>query len=220
MLTSSPPLRAVLVRPQLAGGRMQRRALDVAVAVAPDLRHRVLAADERIVVGHRAVRRDAHDLADVVAEVLRLLRMRAVIAQRQEQIVVRRLHDPAAEVPATRRRAVLAEDDFHVFQPVAGQPRARHRGVPAAALMRLGEAEIDGLVLREIAVERDVVQPALARCINARHAGQRRREFALGADDAEPAGPLRHQQAAAGQEGERPGIGQSARGRLHREIAG
>ena len=59
------------------------------------------------------------------------------------------------------RRTFLAEDHLHVFEPVAGEARARHRGA-AAAVVRLGEAEIDGLVLREAAIERDVMQPALA----------------------------------------------------------
>ena len=65
--------RAVLVLPQFAGLRMQRRALRVAVAVAPDFRLASGSADERIVRRHRAVGRDAHDLAEMIGEVLRLV---------------------------------------------------------------------------------------------------------------------------------------------------
>ncbi len=197
---------------------MQRRALHIAVAVGPDFRLGVLAPDERIVGRSGAVRRDAHDLADVIAEVLRLLRIGAVIAQRQEQVVVRRLHDAAAEMPAARRRSFLAEDHLHVVELVTGELGPRHRGA-AAALVRIGETEIDGLVLREVAIERDVMQPALARREHFRQAGKRRGELAVG-DDAQTAGTFRHQHAAVGQERERPGVVQSAHHRLDRECAG
>jgi hypothetical protein len=60
----------VLHRPQLAAG-VERRRLDIAMAERPDLRQRGGAADERIVVRHRPVRVDAHDLAERRREILR-----------------------------------------------------------------------------------------------------------------------------------------------------
>ena len=54
--------------PQLAARRIDREALAVAVAVTPDLRFRIGAAGERIVSRCRSVRRDADDLAEVIAE--------------------------------------------------------------------------------------------------------------------------------------------------------
>ena len=70
------------------------------MAVAPDLRLGAGAADERIVLRHRAVGRDPDHLAEMVAEVLRLVAVGEVLAQRDEQIAVVGLRDAAAEVIA------------------------------------------------------------------------------------------------------------------------
>ena len=61
------------------------------MAVAPDLRLGAGAADERIVGRRRAVGRDADDLAEMVAEVLRLVARAEVVAEREEQVAVRAL---------------------------------------------------------------------------------------------------------------------------------
>src|SRR5581483_7415560 len=87
--------RAVLLLPQFAADRMKGEALRVAVAVAPDLRTCALSADERIVLRNAAVRRDAHDLAVVDGEVLRLVARPEMIAERDEQIAVGALRDAA-----------------------------------------------------------------------------------------------------------------------------
>src|SRR5262244_578405 len=65
--------RPVLVLPRLAGGGMEREPLCIAVAVAPDLRLGAGAADEGIVRRRRAVGADADELAEVIADVLRLV---------------------------------------------------------------------------------------------------------------------------------------------------
>src|SRR5690606_1353429 len=62
--------RAVLDGPEPTGHRMHRRALQVAVAVRPDLRHRACATHERIVIWDGAVAVDPHDLADAGGEIL------------------------------------------------------------------------------------------------------------------------------------------------------
>src|SRR4029450_13115862 len=71
--------RPMLVLPDLAARRMASEALGVAMAVAPDFRLRALPADERVVRRAGAVGPDADDLADVVAEVLRLVGKIAMI---------------------------------------------------------------------------------------------------------------------------------------------
>src|SRR5262245_16710346 len=104
------PARAVLVLPQLAGDGVEREGLVIALPVAPDLRLGASPADEGIVRRHRAVRPDADDLAEIVAEVLRLVASGEVIARGEEEILIRRLHDAAAEVIAAGERPCLAED--------------------------------------------------------------------------------------------------------------
>src|SRR5690606_9025915 len=64
--------RAVLDRPQPAA-RVEGGCLDIAVAVRPDLRLCIGTPDEGIVFRHTAVRIQAHDLAEVCAQILRLL---------------------------------------------------------------------------------------------------------------------------------------------------
>src|SRR5437660_12880387 len=95
---------------------MQRRSLAVAVAVAPDLRLGLGASDERIVLLRRAIRRHAHDLAKMVGEILRLVTVGEVLAQREPEIAVAALPDTAAVVIAARQRTFLAEDHLHVIE--------------------------------------------------------------------------------------------------------
>src|SRR5690606_31103065 len=64
--------RPVLAEPRRAGLRVERGALDVAVAVGPDLRQRALGAHERVVLRHGAVAVDPDDLAEMGIEILRL----------------------------------------------------------------------------------------------------------------------------------------------------
>ena len=121
---------------------------------------------------------------------------------------------------AARQRPVLTEDHLDVVElAVVGKRRARHRGARAAA-GRLGEAEIDHLVLREAAVEHDVVQAALAGRHDLRHALQRRGQLAVRRHDPHAAGPLGHQHAAVRQEGQRPRMRQPSDHGLDLEIAG
>ena len=90
----------------------------------------------------------------MIAEILRLVAVGEMFAQRDEQIAVVGLHDAAAIMIARRQRPFLAEDDLDVVEPAVAvvQLGARDRGAAAAA-GALGEAEIDGLVLRKGFVE-------------------------------------------------------------------
>jgi len=91
---------AKLGLPQLSGLWVDGGALRVTVAKGPDLGHCVLLLDEGIVTGDSAVGIDAHDLAQVVAEVLRGLE-REPLAERDEQLPVSREHKPRPEmIPA------------------------------------------------------------------------------------------------------------------------
>src|SRR5262244_406684 len=156
--------RPMLVLPQLPGHGVEREALGIAVAVAPDLRLGGRPADERIVRRDRAIGPDADDLAEIVGRILRLVAGGEMLARGQEEIVVRRQRNAAAEMVAAGERAGLAEDHLDLVEPGRAfihQPGARERGA-AAAFHRLGVTEIDGVILRKAAVERDVVQPALA----------------------------------------------------------
>src|SRR5215831_13156754 len=214
--------RPMLGLPQLSGGGVEREPLGIAVTVAPDLRLGGRLADEGIVRRNRAIRPDANDLAEVVGEILRLVAGREVVAGGQKQIVVRRLHNAAAEMVAAGERACLAEDYLDRIEPgraFVHQPTARERGA-RTAVHRLGVTEIDGLILREAAVEHDVEQAALARREHLRHTAERGRERAVPGDDAHAPGPLGDQHAAGGQEGERPGMIKALRHVLHRDVAG
>ena len=134
--------RAVLVHPHLARRRIERGALRIAVAVAPDFRLGAGLFHERIVRRHRSVGAHAHDLADVIGEILRLVARAVMVAHGQEQIVVRHLHDAAAEMIAARQRPILLEDRLDVVEPrrfVGHQCRARH-GRARAAVGRFGDS--------------------------------------------------------------------------------
>src|SRR5512144_2331348 len=101
--------------PQLAGLRVNRGTLWIAVAVGPDLRTRVVAADERIVFGHRAVWVDAHDLAEIVAEVLRRRELKA-LAQGDEQLAVGREDEARTEMEVALDLWHLPEDHLDIFE--------------------------------------------------------------------------------------------------------
>src|SRR5665647_515657 len=85
------------------------------MTVGPDLRPRSRLANEGIVRRHRAVRLDAHDLAYVVGEALRVLARREVVTKRDEQVAVGRLRDAAGNIVAARR-AGLAKHDRDAVQ--------------------------------------------------------------------------------------------------------
>ncbi len=83
---------------------------------------------------------------------------------------------------------------------------------------RLGEGEIQHAALREIRREHKVEQSALADGGDRRDPCDRLRKLAVLADNAKPSRPLRHQNPAVGQEGERPGIFEPGRDGLDLEV--
>ena len=187
---------------------MYRQRLRIAVTVTPDFRLRAVAADERIVARCGTVRRDADDFAEMVGEILRLVARAVVITERDEQVAVGCLRDPAAIMVAGRRRSLLPEDDLDVAQArlcAVVEFSARDRGA-ATTVHALGVAEIERRVVREISIERDIEQSALSGGPHLRHPADRRRQLAVARDDAQPSRPLRHQHPSVRQKGKAPGI--------------
>ena len=165
---------------------MQRQALRVAVAPGEDLRPRAGPADEGIVRRHRAVVLQPHDLAGEVGEVLRLLhldsaRRRSRTSGRRDR---RRCASRNAGCPSARGRASKIGVTF--AQAAVAQLGARHRRRGAArAFGRVGE--IEHAVLREVRMQADIEQAALAAGIDLGHAGQRRAfQLAVGEDPSRP----------------------------------
>ena len=87
---------------------MNRDALDVAVAVAPNLGLRPGTADERVVRGHAAIVVQSNQLAVVIGQVLRRVRLEVAlgwnlpVAERQPEIAVPVERNLAAVVVAPR----------------------------------------------------------------------------------------------------------------------
>src|SRR3546814_12120322 len=119
---------------------MDRRALDVAMAIGPDLRPGAVAPDEGVVVGHRAVGADPHHLADVAGKILRRVEGVAV-AQRHEQASVGGEREAAAEVLGPLHLRQLADHHLDVVQPAVAEPAAGDSG-GGPALARRGIADI------------------------------------------------------------------------------
>ena len=172
------------------------------MAVGEDLRPCAFAADEGIVRRHRAVVAQPHDLAAEIGEVLRALHLVALAAGHVEQACAVE-DDARAEMQAAGRARQGLEDALHAEQRIVAElgPRQHRRG---AALALAGIGEIEHGVPREVGVQADVEQAALAARIDLGQAADRRPfEPAVG-EDAQPARPLGDQQAAVGQEGHAP----------------
>ena len=195
--------RTVLAGPQRAAVRMQRRTLLIAVAVRPDFRPRIVAPDERIVVGHRAIRVQPHQLA---LQMIQQLRCRAlvVLTQRQEQMTVPVEHDARTEMPAAGQLRRLPENHFPILDLLTDQTSAPERGTGKPVIAGLGIAQIDQRVLRELRRQRHVQQTALPLRMHLRHAGNGRRHRAIGADVAQLPATFGDQHPAIGQKGQRP----------------
>src|SRR4051795_2866615 len=114
------PARAELALPERARPGVDREALDVAVAVGPDLGLGVRAIHEGVVGRNRAVRVDPDHLAQMGREVLRAIRV-VPIASRDEQLAVRREGEASTEVSAARDGRLLPEDALEALQRRAGR---------------------------------------------------------------------------------------------------
>ena len=105
--------------------------------------------------------------------------------------------------PAPRRAA--GEDGLEPVEPAALQPRPADGSGPAVRRVR-DVAEIEPPVGREVRVQSDVHQSALAVGLDARQPRQRVRRSPSGLQNAEVAVQFRYQHAPAGQERHAPGL--------------
>ncbi len=204
------------MRPQFARVRMQRGTLHVAVAVAPDLGQRTGRLDERVVGRHAAVGLDANGLAEVRVEVLRFVSVREAFAQGDEEPALAVEDEARAEMGHADLLVALPEDHGHAGQLVARQFAPGHRRAVLACIFTgagLGIAQINEAAGREVGIEGDVEQAALAAGVDVRHARQRRAQLAAALHDAQPAGAFGDEHPAIGQEREPPGVVQA---RCHR----
>ena len=183
------------------------------MSVAPDLRTRAGAADERIVGRHAAIVVQPDDLAVMVREILRRVRLEVPlgrnlpIAERQEQVAVLVERDLAAEVSAALRHRL--EQLLDAGEPIVLEPAAHERGrrlLPVGARLRVGQVEQP--VRGEVRMRHHLEKTTLARVEHLRHAVDGlRKELAL-PDDAQASGPLRDQHVAPGQKGDGPRLHQ------------
>ena len=178
------------------------------MAERPDLRGHAALVGEGIVVRHAAVVVEAHDLAEVGLHVLRGIEL-LPLAGADPQLAVVAEQQAMAVVTASTHLRHLAPDHLEVLEPAAAvrvqcQRPARHRTAARVAVAGFGVADVHGMVVGELRVQRDVAEAALAAVIDFRHPADVA-DLATGdVDEFQRALFLGDQQAAVGQEGHRP----------------
>ena len=174
------------------------------MAVAEDLGPGAVDADERIVLGHAAVRIQPDHRAVMVGEILGALALPA-LTHGDKQMALRVEREPRAEVIGRVHQRLGREDHLEVLQPAVAENGPRDAGAVAAiALGRIGQ--VDQPVRRELGIERDVEQPALAAGVNRRHALDRRGNQLPLAHDAQATGSLRDEDARVRQKRHAPRV--------------
>ena len=169
----------------IARRRIECGTLHVAVADRPDLRPPTVPLGVARIgapVGH-----EAHQLAQVIARVLRLGAREVALAQRHEQRAVGREDDARAIMRIRRIGWLLAEDDLKALEARAiglrDQFGTRHAGAVLGSLARLGKGEIDQSRRGEIGGKRHVQQPTLATGVDPWRTLHRRRQRAACGND-------------------------------------
>ena len=105
--------------PQLAGFRMERRALHVAVAQRENFRLRARCLDERIVRRNTAIVVQANALAGVIVQLLCALLVAfawtiATITQGEEKITLPVEHNARAEMMCSAALGLQLEQNLHI----------------------------------------------------------------------------------------------------------
>ena len=163
-----------------------------------------VAADEGIVGRRRAIPREAQDLAEVRAHVLRRGLVVEAVADGEQQRAVRQEQQAAAGVARPRLVGRRAEDHAPVHEPaalVARAPDGRAIGLRVA----FREREEQRAVAREVRVERDVEQAAVRLREHARRpARERLRQELAVTHDPQAAILFGDEDLALGREGEAP----------------
>ncbi len=177
-----PTLRAVLHFPQPTLG-IQRGALHVAIAIAPDFRPRAGHIHERVVLGDRTVAVHPHDLANQTVQILRLhaAGQDGTIAERDDQRAILGKHKAAAIMLGGIQRRHLAKDHLHIAHFGTHKMPTRDRRA-VAAFARFGIAPVDPAIARI----GDAQHAALVSCIGGRRTGDGRLA-AIGGHDRQPA---------------------------------
>ena len=198
---------------------MDRHPLRVAVAPRPDLGVDPCLVHERIVLGDPPIIVDPDRAPVVVRQVLRRVRLQVTgrgplpVAQRHEQVAVV-VED---EAPAPHRASlrpvpgrVRVEQFLDIRQPIVLVPAAGDRDRAQRVGPRLHVAQIEEPVRLEVGVQDRVAQSGLLEARHGTGAAPERPDrwqslHRVGeqdavADDAEPAGPLGHEEVALGRE--------------------
>src|SRR6188768_2343974 len=186
---------------------MYRGALRIAMAVRPDLRLRIVSADEGIVRRLAPIAHQPNDLSLVTRQVLGPFGA-ATLAQRDEEMPVGRKREPRAEVRPASRLRELAEDDGDVAQTALAELRARDGG-PIAPLARFAEGEPDRAVGREVGIEHHIEEPALSIGVDPWQARERSAQGSVRTHDAHSSIALGDEHALVWQERERPRMRQA-----------
>ena len=210
-------LRAVLVHPEFVGPGADRRALRVAVPVAPDLRPG--AGDGRVVGRDGSIAADPDHLAERGLKVLGR-RPLLPLTKRHEERLVGPERDAGTEVAASRHLGHLPVEHRDALEGAAHELPAGHGGPREPGLgsrpgLRVGP--VHPRVGGEVRVERDVEEAALPVRDHRRQAGQGRLQGAVGPQDDHRAALLRHERPAVREEGETPGRGERRIQRDHPE---
>ena len=195
--------RPVLMRPDLAGLRVHRHALRVAVADGIEFRRPAigLPGGMRVVVRHRAVGVQPQDAAGMRRRVLRVVAI-AAVADAGEEVSPRHLQ-PAAEMMPGPGRIIAGEDRLALHQSIPLETRAVDGGRGFAA--QIGRiAQID---MRP--VHHHIQHAALAAGEDLRKAGDVRRAAVGKADALQSAAADRHQHLVGADEIHAPRVGEA-----------
>ena len=208
-------LRAMLADPQLAGVGMQRRALRVAMAVAPDGGCAPAGGEARVARRRGAVGGDAHHLAVAARQVLREATLVVVlpVAQCDEEMAAR------GRTPAASRSARCCltlgncwKMTVRFCQRPGGElSSARATAVPLRPVAAaLGEAQVDAPVGGERRVDRHVQQAACPCVITAGtpliNSSPPSDPRAIGVAQAKLSAALGDEHPAVGQKGQAQGL--------------
>ena len=119
-----------------------------------------------------------------------------------------------------RARAARLHPDLHQatlrqrFGPDVLVDEVQRPGAGRLSRRRREVGEVERAVAREVRVEHHIVEPLRGGLLHRRHAGDWRRNEAVGLHDAHGPGALQDQEIAVGQERHRPGARQPGRDRL------
>src|SRR5688572_15196848 len=145
---------------------MYGQSLNVAMSVAPDLRPRAGAGHKRIVRRHSSIVVEADDLAVMIRQILRRVRVKLAfggnlpIAEGQKQVAVAVKRNLSAEVVASLGDRL--EQLLHAGQPVVLKAAAYQRG-PRLSVggTWLRVAQVDEAIGGEVRMGHDFEQSAL-----------------------------------------------------------